>query len=123
MKVGFAALGLAALLATGGTALAADKIRVGKAVQVSFPMSVMELGVDRGFFAKNDIELEITSFTGDAKLQAGFCRRFDRRRHRQRPGDGVRDQGCADDRHRGVRRPARHDLRRDDAGFADQDLA
>src|SRR6185312_1087950 len=64
---------LAALLVTGGTALAADKIRVGKAVQVSFPMSVLELGVDRGFFAKNNIELEITSFTGDAKLQQAFA--------------------------------------------------
>jgi len=64
---------LAALLATGGTALAADKIRVGKAVQVSFPMSVLELGVGRGFFAKNNIELEITSFTGDAKLQQAFA--------------------------------------------------
>jgi NitT/TauT family transport system substrate-binding protein len=64
---------VAALLATGGTALAADKLRIGKAVQVSFPMSVMELGVDRGFFAKNNIELEITSFTGDAKLQQAFA--------------------------------------------------
>jgi ABC-type nitrate/sulfonate/bicarbonate transport system substrate-binding protein len=64
---------IAALLATSGTALAADKLRVGKAVQVSFPMSVLELGVDRGFFAKNNIELEITSFTGDAKLQQAFA--------------------------------------------------
>jgi ABC-type nitrate/sulfonate/bicarbonate transport system substrate-binding protein len=64
---------LAALLASGGSAFAADKMRVGKAVQVSFPMSVLELGVDRGFFAKNDIELEITSFTGDAKLQQAFA--------------------------------------------------
>lgn len=73
MKTAVAALGLAALLATSGPAIAADKIRVGKAVQVSFPMSVLELGVDRGFFAKNNIELEITSFTGDAKLQQAFA--------------------------------------------------
>jgi ABC-type nitrate/sulfonate/bicarbonate transport system substrate-binding protein len=64
---------IATLLVTASPALAADKIRVGKAVQVSFPMSVLELGVDRGFFAKNDIELEITSFTGDAKLQQAFA--------------------------------------------------
>ena len=67
------ALAATVLLATSNPALAADKIRVGKAVQVSFPMSVMELGVDRGFFAKNDIDLEITSFTGDAKLQQAFA--------------------------------------------------
>ena len=64
---------LAATFAMAGPAFAADKIRVGKAVQVSFPMSVLELGVDRGFFAKRDIELEITSFTGDAKLQQAFA--------------------------------------------------
>jgi len=73
MKMRIAAFGLGALLATSGASLAADKIRVGKAVQVSFPMSVLELGVDRGFFAKNNIELEITSFTGDAKLQQAFA--------------------------------------------------
>ncbi len=64
---------LAVSLCAASPALAADKLRVGKAVQVSFPMSVMELGVDRGFFAKNNIELEITSFTGDAKLQQAFA--------------------------------------------------
>jgi NitT/TauT family transport system substrate-binding protein len=63
----------ALLLATSGPTFAADKLRAGKAVQVSFPMSVLELGVDRGFFAKNGIELEITSFTGDAKMQQAFA--------------------------------------------------
>ena len=36
-------------------------------------MSVIDLGVEKGFFAKNNIELEITSFTGDAKLQQAFA--------------------------------------------------
>jgi ABC-type nitrate/sulfonate/bicarbonate transport system substrate-binding protein len=65
-------LAMTALLATS-PALAADKIRAGKAVQVSFPMSVLELGADQGLFAKNGIDLEITAFTGDAKLQQAFA--------------------------------------------------
>jgi ABC-type nitrate/sulfonate/bicarbonate transport system substrate-binding protein len=64
---------LAVLLATSGSALAADKIRVGKAVQVSFPMSILDLGVQEGIFAKYNVEVEITSFTGDAKLQQAFA--------------------------------------------------
>src|SRR6478735_9403909 len=63
---------VAALLATSGTALAADKIRAGKAVQVSFPMSILDLGVQEGIFAKYNIDLDITSFGGDAKLQQAF---------------------------------------------------
>jgi ABC-type nitrate/sulfonate/bicarbonate transport system substrate-binding protein len=73
MKTRFAALCMATLLATGGSALAADKIRAGKAVQVSFPMSMLDLGVQEGIFAKYNIEVEITSFTGDAKLQQAFA--------------------------------------------------
>jgi NitT/TauT family transport system substrate-binding protein len=72
MKMRFAALGLAALLVTSGSALAADKIRAGKAVQVSFPMSMLDLGVQEGIFAKYNIDLDITAFGGDAKLQQAF---------------------------------------------------
>ena len=65
---------LALALATVATpARAADKLRAGKAVQVSFPMSVLELGVDQGIFAKYGIDLDVTAFTGDAKLQQAFA--------------------------------------------------
>jgi ABC-type nitrate/sulfonate/bicarbonate transport system substrate-binding protein len=72
VKPRFTALGFVALLAASGPAFAADKIRAGKAVQVSFPMSIMDLGVQEGIFAKYDIDLDITSFGGDAKLQQAF---------------------------------------------------
>lgn len=54
-------------------AFAADKLRAGKAVQVSFPMSMLELGVHEGIFAQYNIDLDITSFTGDAKMQQAFA--------------------------------------------------
>jgi NitT/TauT family transport system substrate-binding protein len=64
---------LALGIASAGPANAADKIRAGKAVQVSFPMSMLDLGVEEGIFAKYNIDVEITSFTGDAKLQQAFA--------------------------------------------------
>lgn len=67
------ALALLLLGAVSGPALAADKLRAGKAVQVSFPMSMLELGVHQGIFAKYGIDLDITAFTGDAKLQQAFA--------------------------------------------------
>jgi ABC-type nitrate/sulfonate/bicarbonate transport system substrate-binding protein len=68
-----AALCLLALEAASAPAFAADKLRAGKAVEISFPMSVLELGVNQGIFAKYGIDLEITAFTGDAKLQQAFA--------------------------------------------------
>ncbi|HEY3920404.1 MAG TPA: ABC transporter substrate-binding protein [Stellaceae bacterium] len=68
-----AALCLIALAAANGPAAAADKLRAGKAVQVSFPMSMLELGTHEGIFAKYNVDLEITAFTGDAKLQQAFA--------------------------------------------------
>jgi ABC-type nitrate/sulfonate/bicarbonate transport system substrate-binding protein len=68
-----AALCLLALGAASAPAFAADKLRAGKAVEISFPMSVLELGVSQGAFAKYGIDLEITAFTGDAKLQQAFA--------------------------------------------------
>jgi ABC-type nitrate/sulfonate/bicarbonate transport system substrate-binding protein len=59
--------------ATAQPSAAADKLRAGKAVQVSFPMSMLELGTHEGIFAKYGVDLDITAFTGDAKLQQAFA--------------------------------------------------
>ena len=72
----FAALLGAVVLSSalgGADAAAADKIRVGKAVATSFPMSLTDLGTHEGLFAKLNLEPEITSFTGDAKLQQAIA--------------------------------------------------
>ena len=68
-----AALCLLALGIPSAPAFAADKLRAGKAVEISFPMSVLELGVNQGIFAAYGVDLEITAFTGDAKLQQAFA--------------------------------------------------
>ncbi len=67
---------VAVLLAGAPLAAArADTLRAGKAVETSFPMSIMDLGVAEGIFAKYGVELEISAFTGDAKLQQAFAAR------------------------------------------------
>jgi len=70
-------LALTALLATAVLptlpALAADKVQVGKSVAFAWTFTPLEVGVEKGFFAKHDLELEIISFAGDAKMQQGLA--------------------------------------------------
>jgi NitT/TauT family transport system substrate-binding protein len=61
---------LAALVgATGGAALALDKVRVGKAVPNSFAFGTTEVGIEAKIFEKEGLEIEVTSFRGDAQMQ------------------------------------------------------
>jgi NitT/TauT family transport system substrate-binding protein len=62
----------ALMLATSG-AEAADRLRVGKAVQVGWTFTICEVGVDQGIFAKYGIDAEIIPFAGEAKLMQGFA--------------------------------------------------
>ena len=59
-------------LATSG-AEAADRLRVGKAVQVGWTFTICEVAVDQGIFAKYGIDAEIIPFAGEAKLMQGFA--------------------------------------------------
>ena len=65
-----AAFAVALALAT--PSYAADKLHVGKAVETSFPMTITDFGAANGMFAKYGLDLEITAFTGDAKMQQAF---------------------------------------------------
>jgi ABC-type nitrate/sulfonate/bicarbonate transport system substrate-binding protein len=68
-----AAFTLAAML--GGavsTAMAADKIRVGKSVTQPFAFSPVEIGTAEGIWAKHGLDVETVIFAGDAKLQQGL---------------------------------------------------
>ncbi len=51
---------------------AADKVHAGKAINVIWAMVPVDIGVDQGIFAKYGIDLEITTMSGDAKLQQGL---------------------------------------------------
>ena len=61
-----AALATAALTTP---ATAADKLRVGKAVPEAFSFVPPDVGMRNGIFQKNNVELELTAFAGDARMQ------------------------------------------------------
>jgi NitT/TauT family transport system substrate-binding protein len=73
MRTRRAGLLLFGLLLAAGGAHAADKLRVGKAVQVGWTFTICEVAVDQGIFAKYGIEAEIIPFAGEAKLMQGFA--------------------------------------------------
>jgi len=50
-------------------ASAADKLRVGKAVAEAFSFVPPDVGMRAGIFQKNNTELELTAFAGDARMQ------------------------------------------------------
>src|SRR5215212_5226482 len=59
----------AILLFASQPAFAADKLRVGKAVAEAFSFVPPDVGMRQGIFQKNNIELELTAFAGDARMQ------------------------------------------------------
>ncbi len=67
-----ALLGAALLIGAAAGARAADKLRVGKAVGTSWAFTPVDVGIAQGIFAKYGLEIEITNFSGDAKLQQGL---------------------------------------------------
>jgi NitT/TauT family transport system substrate-binding protein len=67
-------LALAALVAALFVmpASAQDKIRFGKAFPGLFQFTPVDLGIEKGFFQKRGLEVEITNFFGDAKQQQAY---------------------------------------------------
>ena len=65
---------VAALVAwSGGAAFALDKVRLGKAVPNSFAFGATEVGIEAKIFEQEGIEIEVTSFRGDAQLQQALA--------------------------------------------------
>ena len=65
---------LAALVAlSGSAAFALDKVRLGKAVPNSFAFGATEVGIEAKIFDKEGIEVEVTSFRGDAQMQQALA--------------------------------------------------
>src|SRR5712675_3524265 len=52
---------------------AAEKLRVGKAVPEAFSFVPLDVGMRKGFFAKNGLEIESIAFTGDARMQQAMA--------------------------------------------------
>src|SRR5437870_8886228 len=65
---------LAALvLWPAGAAFALDKVRLGKAVPNSFAFGATEVGIEAKIFEQEGLEIEVTSFRGDAQLQQALA--------------------------------------------------
>ena len=58
--------------AFAASAPAADKLRIGKAVPFAWTFTPIEVGLEVGIFAKHGLELVVTGFAGDARMQQGL---------------------------------------------------
>ena len=61
------------LLLGSSAALAQDRVRVGKAGREAFSFVPVDIGDRMGFFKKRNIDVEISSFAGDARLQQAMA--------------------------------------------------
>ena len=66
-------LALVLALALAAPALAAEKLRVGRAVPQAFSFVPVDVGMQHGIFRKHGLEIESTSFAGDAKMQQAMA--------------------------------------------------
>jgi ABC-type nitrate/sulfonate/bicarbonate transport system substrate-binding protein len=60
-------------VATASTVPAAELVRVGNAGREAFSFTPANIGKDVGIFAKNGLDIEISGFGGDAKLQQAMA--------------------------------------------------
>ena len=75
--------------------VAADLLRVGNVGAVAFSFVPTNVGKETGIFAKNGLDVQITGFGGDAKLQQAMAAARRRCRAWLRPRHGLHRQGLA----------------------------
>jgi ABC-type nitrate/sulfonate/bicarbonate transport system substrate-binding protein len=61
------------IVAVAAPASALEKLRTGKAIALPFDFTPLDIGMEKGFFQRHGLELEITSFAGSARLQQGLA--------------------------------------------------
>lgn len=66
-------LTLIAAAVLAATAASAETLRVGKAGREAFSFVPLDVGVRTGIFKKQDLDIEIANFGGDAKLQQAMA--------------------------------------------------
>jgi len=64
---------LLALAAAAAPSRAVETLRVGKAVGVAFSFVPLDIGIRKGLFAQNGLEIESTTFAGDARMQQAMA--------------------------------------------------
>lgn len=67
------ATALVLTVAQGQAASAADKLRVGKAIQNAFTFALLDVGVANGVFKGEGLEVEPVTFAGSLKLQQAMA--------------------------------------------------
>ena len=67
------AISLIAIAALAAPAHAADKIRVGKAQTTAWTFLPIDIGIDQGFFAKQNLDVDSANLGGDAKVQQAMA--------------------------------------------------
>ena len=68
-----AVLTLTASILMFASSAAAELLRVGKAVPEAFSFIPLDVGMRRGIFAKNGIEIQSVAFAGDARMQQAMA--------------------------------------------------
>jgi ABC-type nitrate/sulfonate/bicarbonate transport system substrate-binding protein len=63
----------AGVVAAATAACAETKLRVGKAVPEAFSFVPLDIGIDKGFFKKQGLDIESVAFQGDAKMQQAMA--------------------------------------------------
>src|SRR5215510_15237245 len=63
----------ASALPLSRSASAAETLRVGKAVPEAFSFVPLDIGMRKGFFAKQGLDIEAIAFTGDARMQQAMA--------------------------------------------------
>ena len=66
-------LASATLLAGVPAARAADKVHAGNPSDIAWAFVPLEVGIAQGIFAKEDLDVDVTSFGGDQKMQQGLA--------------------------------------------------
>ena len=70
---GFAAAGLLVCISAAALPASAETLRVGKAGRDAFSFVPVDIGARTGIFKKHGLDLEISSFAGDARIQQAMA--------------------------------------------------
>jgi len=73
LLIAVALLLVAGALPLSRSASAAETLRVGKAVPEAFSFVPLDIGMRKGFFAKQGLDIEAIAFTGDARMQQAMA--------------------------------------------------
>jgi NitT/TauT family transport system substrate-binding protein len=68
-----AALAVAIIAALATPAAALDRLRVGKSSPETFSFAPLDIAVETGIFARNDIDIDIVGFSGGAKMHQALA--------------------------------------------------